>query len=382
MPYIIDQGRYELRCGSMNDYPEVVELVQSSDAQDSPTFQLFTDDNLVKQLRHIDFNESSSTSATAVRKKRQTTPIHYEGGILASLPIDPLPSYIEISRLCQHYFEVAAAPHVSLCFSPLLASLAHGRRSSLVCDLGYTSARVSKVQEAVVQHGYTKSSQSISGHAVDKLILRNVDKVSADPTNLHFIKKKLCTMKKGTTLEPNVNSHVSSPDCCEQQNCALQLPDGNKICYPCGLGQSIRELYFSHTSSKMSPARKGIDLEALSLTELIRLGMSDTPSELNLETSPSIVVCGGGSAIRGMIPRLRFELQAPWTPSFLTRGAFRGNESIQFRPDIFCDSLHPEYTVWTGGSIASQLKTFISYQVSRLEYMEHGPDIVHRRCLC
>ncbi len=39
-----------------------------------------------------------------------------------------------------------------------------------------------------------------------------------------------------------------------------------------------------------------------------------------------------------------------------------------------------KYAVWIGGSILSSLTTFESMWISKQEYDEAGPSIVHRKC--
>ena len=39
-----------------------------------------------------------------------------------------------------------------------------------------------------------------------------------------------------------------------------------------------------------------------------------------------------------------------------------------------------KYSVWIGGSILSSLSTFQSMWISKAEYDESGPAIVHRKC--
>ena len=38
------------------------------------------------------------------------------------------------------------------------------------------------------------------------------------------------------------------------------------------------------------------------------------------------------------------------------------------------------YSVWTGGSILASLSTFQQMWISKQEYEESGPTIVHRKC--
>lgn len=39
-----------------------------------------------------------------------------------------------------------------------------------------------------------------------------------------------------------------------------------------------------------------------------------------------------------------------------------------------------QYSVWIGGSILSSLSTFQQMWVSKSEYEEMGPSLVHRKC--
>ncbi|CAF3627265.1 unnamed protein product [Rotaria sp. Silwood2] len=39
-----------------------------------------------------------------------------------------------------------------------------------------------------------------------------------------------------------------------------------------------------------------------------------------------------------------------------------------------------KYAVWIGGSVLSSLSTFGSMWISKHEYDESGPSIVHRKC--
>jgi actin-related protein len=43
-------------------------------------------------------------------------------------------------------------------------------------------------------------------------------------------------------------------------------------------------------------------------------------------------------------------------------------------------SLERKYAVWIGGSILSSLSTFETMWISKREYDESGPSIVHRKC--
>ena len=61
-----------------------------------------------------------------------------------------------------------------------------------------------------------------------------------------------------------------------------------------------------------------------------------------------------------------------------------GISSFSILNDILCYQIiaPPErkYSVWIGGSILASLSTFQQMWISKQEYDEAGPSIVHRKC--
>ncbi|KAH0620807.1 hypothetical protein JD844_021588 [Phrynosoma platyrhinos] len=57
---------------------------------------------------------------------------------------------------------------------------------------------------------------------------------------------------------------------------------------------------------------------------------------------------------------------------------------IDIRKDLYANNMiaPPErkYSVWIGGSILASLSTFQQMWISKDEYEEAGPSIVHRKC--
>ncbi len=39
-----------------------------------------------------------------------------------------------------------------------------------------------------------------------------------------------------------------------------------------------------------------------------------------------------------------------------------------------------KFSIWIGGSVLSTLATFQSNWITKEEYNEHGPSLVHRKC--
>ncbi|KAL3231932.1 hypothetical protein MRX96_023195 [Rhipicephalus microplus] len=83
--------------------------------------------------------------------------------------------------------------------------------------------------------------------------------------------------------------------------------------------------------------------------------------------------------------------EALFQPSFLGMEACGIHETtynsimkcdVDIRKDLSRSSRPPErkYSVWIGGSILASLSTFQQMWISKQEYDESGPSIVHRKC--
>ena len=79
----------------------------------------------------------------------------------------------------------------------------------------------------------------------------------------------------------------------------------------------------------------------------------------------NVVLSGGTTMYAGIADRLSKELTALAPASMKVK--------IIAPPER-------KYSVWIGGSILSSLSTFQSMWISKQEYDESGPSIVHRKC--
>merc|ERR1712109_165099 len=89
------------------------------------------------------------------------------------------------------------------------------------------------------------------------------------------------------------------------------------------------------------------------------------PSFIGKDLYANIVLSGGSTMYPGIADRMQKELTtlAPSTMKIKTIAP----------PER-------EYSVWIGGSILASLSTFQQMWISKQEYDECGPSIVHRKC--
>jgi actin-related protein len=79
----------------------------------------------------------------------------------------------------------------------------------------------------------------------------------------------------------------------------------------------------------------------------------------------NIVMSGGSTMFEGIAQRLEKEMVALAPPTMKIK--------VVAPPER-------KYSVWIGGSILASLSTFQQMWISKQEYDESGPSIVHRKC--
>ena len=80
----------------------------------------------------------------------------------------------------------------------------------------------------------------------------------------------------------------------------------------------------------------------------------------------NIVLSGGSTMFPGIADRMQKEITALATPTMKVR--------VVAPPER-------KYSAWFGGSILASLSTFQQMWISKQEYDDSGPSIVHRKCL-
>jgi len=85
----------------------------------------------------------------------------------------------------------------------------------------------------------------------------------------------------------------------------------------------------------------------------------------------NIMICGGSSLFNGLTARLQNEITA------LALSCYRPR-ILQFPNTLTLTER--KFLTWIGGSILASLSTFQHFWISKEEYNESGPSIVHRKC--
>jgi actin len=167
-----------------------------------------------------------------------------------------------------------------------------------------------------------------------------------------------------------------------------ELPDGQVI--------TIGNERFRCVECLFQPSLLGI--EATGIQHMIFDTVRACPSQLVHQLYTNIVLAGGSTMFPGLAERLTKELQNELSPSptLSPLYSFKGDKSCLFgkiphevmsfmalrygraNPKI----IPPErkYSTWIGGSILSSLPSFQSAWITKANYDECGPRVVHRMC--
>jgi actin-related protein len=134
-----------------------------------------------------------------------------------------------------------------------------------------------------------------------------------------------------------------------------ELPDGRVI--------TIGNERFRAPEALFNPTLIGAEFDGAS--NLTYGSIMKCDIDVRRELYNNIVLSGGSTMYAGIGERMTKDIVALAPPSMKVK--------VTAPPER-------KYSVWIGGSILSSLASFSSMWVSKSEYDEVGPSIVHRKC--
>lgn len=134
-----------------------------------------------------------------------------------------------------------------------------------------------------------------------------------------------------------------------------ELPDGNII--------SVHTERFRCPEVLFQPSLVG--KEAMGIHDTTFQSIMKCDVDIRRDLFSNVVLSGGSTMMPGIGERMTKELSA-LAPSTVRIKVITPPER--------------KYSVWIGGSILSSLSTFQQMWISKAEYDEQGPTIVHRKC--
>ena len=269
--------------------------------------------------------------------------------LLTEAPLNPRSNR---ERMGEIMFETFNVPALYVATQAVLSLYASGRVTGTVIDIGDGVSHIVPIFEGfALSHAIERVD--LAGRDVTRYLQRLLRQkgvtlmTSAETEIVRDIKEKLCYIATDPEKEIMLSKKVAGME----KN--FMLPDGETI--------NVGVERFLAPECFFNPSAVGKEIPPLD--DLIVGAIYECDVDLRRELFSNIVLSGGSTMYPGFKERLAKEIK----------------EQIPDSVDVRIVS-PPErmYSVWIGGSILASLKTFNRMWITRREYKEMGPQVIHR----
>jgi len=289
----------------------------------------------------------------------------WEHTIKDELELDPKEHYVLLTEpplnpkhvreeMCKVMFEHFGVPAVYICNTAVLSLYASGLTTGVVIDSGDGVTHTVPVFEGyALPHAILKldlAGSNLTSYMAKILSERGHQfTTSAEMEIVRDIKEKL------GYVAGDYEQELASAENSAQVEKQYELPDGQVI--------SIGTERFRCPEVLFQPSLDGQEVQGIHETAFNSIMKCDV--DVRKDLYGNIVLSGGSTMFPHIVDRMSKEIQA-LAPT-----------------NMKCEVLAPperKFSVWIGGSILASLPTFSSMWITKNEFDDNSPAIVHRKC--